>query len=86
MWLILTGYLWHPHRAIGSTLLSPLCRALRQAGTSPPQEAKTLDGKAILRIAFGPAAPQAAVSTLGGLYYMDPFVEGVQPSKQPFYK
>lgn len=68
----------------GFTLASRLCRALRQAGTSPPQEAKTLDGKAILRIAFGPAAPQAAVSTLGGLYYMDPFVEGVQPSKHHF--
>lgn len=47
-----------------------------------PQAAKALDGSAILRIAFGPAAPQAAVSTMGGLYYMDPFQDGVQPSKQ----
>ena len=30
------------------------------------------DGSAILRIAFGPAAPTAAISTLNGLYYMDP--------------
>ena len=40
-----------------------------------------LDGSAILRIAFGPAPPTAAISTLNGLYYMDPFAEGVHPSK-----
>ena len=56
------------------------CRALH-AGTNMPQEAKTLDGSAVLRIAFGPAARQAAVSTMGGLYYMDPFLDGTQPSK-----
>lgn len=48
-----------------------------------PQESKILDNSAILRIAFGPAAPQAAISTLAGLYYMDPFVEGDLPSMFP---
>ena len=57
-----------------------LCRAL-QAGTNMPQEAKALDGSAVLRIAFGPAPRQAAVSTMGGLYYMDPFLAGSQPSE-----
>ncbi|CAK0784420.1 hypothetical protein CVIRNUC_007624 [Coccomyxa viridis] len=50
------------------------------AGANPPQELTVLDGSAILRIAFGPAAPTAAISTLNGLYYMDPFAEGVHPS------
>ena len=31
----------------------------------------------VLRVAAWTAAPQAAVSTLGGLYYMDPVVDGV---------
>ena len=57
-----------------------VCRQFK-AGTNMPLEAKTLDGSAILRVAFGPSGCQAAVSTMGGLYYLDPFAEGVQPSK-----
>jgi hypothetical protein len=60
-----------------------MCRKFSNAfspDAHAPQEAKILDNSAILRIAFGPAAPQAAISTLAGLYYMDPFVEGDLPS------
>ena len=46
-----------------------------------PLQAKALDGSAILRIAFGPAGGQAAVSAMGGLYYLDPFAEGALPSE-----
>ena len=68
----------------GCLLLPICCAALRRrltAGANPPQELTVLDDSAILRIAFGPAAPTAAISTLNGLYYMDPFAEGVHPSK-----
>ena len=66
-----------------------MCRKFSNAfsrDAHAPQESKILDNSAILRIAFGPAAPQAAISTLAGLYYMDPFVEGDLPSMrtEPF--
>ena len=68
-----------------SYLHLPICCAVHRrrltADANPPQELTVLDGSAILRIAFGPAAPAAAISTLNGLYYMDPFAEGVHPSK-----
>ena len=69
--------------------LQCMCRKFSNAFSSDahaPQESKILDNSAILRIAFGPTAPQAAISTLAGLYYMDPFVEGDLPSMptEPF--